>query len=83
MSFVQTTIDTLKTAKKTCFECGKKHGDYCGRNTELFKDTCDICGQQTMVTDAANFGFFYRGLCRLRIHRAGIERGARARSKSA
>ena len=47
------------------------------------KHACLECGERKLVTDAEHFGFFYRGLCKLRIHKARLERYARAQSEPA
>lgn len=78
MEAIQAQLDKLKQAKHACLECGKRNGDYTARNPEFFLGDCPICGKRTRVTDAAHFGFFYRGLCKLRIHKARLERNARA-----
>jgi hypothetical protein len=83
MEAIQEQLDKLKTAKHACLDCGKRNGEYSARDPQFFLAECPLCGKQTKVTSAEHFGFFYRGLCRLRIHKARMERNARAQSKSA
>ena len=83
MEAIQALLDKLKTAKHACMDCGKRHGEYSARDPQFFMAVCPVCGERKLVTDAEHYGFFYRGLCRLRRRKARLKRDAQAQPEPA
>ena len=79
MEAIQEQLDKLKRAEHACLECGKRYGDYWAPDPEFFKAVCPICEKSGLITDAKHFGYFYRGLCKLRVHKARLERSEKQR----
>jgi methionyl-tRNA synthetase len=39
-----------------CFDCGEKYGRRKAGTCTVHPDICDVCGEETMVTEPRDFG---------------------------
>lgn len=58
-------IETLKNAYVTCFDCGEKYGVYSVGCSSVWNGTCDVCGEETRITETRDFAYFVTGIRKL------------------
>lgn len=63
-------IKKLKNAYVTCFDCGSKYGVYSVGCSSVWNGTCDVCGQETQITETRDFAYFVTGIRRLKLEDA-------------
>jgi hypothetical protein len=55
-------LDRLIEAYQCCSDCGDKYGTYRAGASSHWPDTCDVCGAETVVTEARDYGYLYKGI---------------------
>ena len=58
----QVTKKTLQKAYVTCFDCGKKYGEYHNGVSSVWEDECDVCGEVKQVTEVRDFKYLDKGI---------------------
>ncbi len=52
----------LKGAYQVCNDCGLKYGEARDYISTYWHDKCDVCGAETSVTEARDYGFLWKGI---------------------
>ena len=50
----------MKKPYQVCSKCGVKYGTYVAGCSSVWKDKCDICGEETTVTEARDWNYVPR-----------------------
>lgn len=56
------TANTLKNAYKVCTGCGNQYGTYKAGVSSWWVDKCDVCGEETSVTESRDFNYLKKGI---------------------
>ncbi len=59
-------LKKLEEAYTTCLECGREHGVYSVGCSSVWTGMCNVCGQESRVTEARDFGYFSRKIRQLK-----------------
>ncbi len=55
-------LKRLKGAYQVCHDCGIKYGEVRNTVSSYWHDKCDVCGAETSVTEARDYGFLWKGI---------------------
>jgi hypothetical protein len=55
-------LKRLKGAYQVCHDCGIKYGEARDHVSTYWHDKCDVCGAETSVTEARDYGFLWKGI---------------------
>jgi ribosomal protein S14 len=59
-------LKKLEGAYTTCFDCGREYGVYSVGCSSVRTGECDVCGKESRVTEARDFGYFSRQIRQLK-----------------
>jgi hypothetical protein len=59
-------LTKLKGAYQVCHDCGVKHGEARDTVSSYWHDKCDVCGVETSVTEARDYGYLWKGIRELK-----------------
>jgi hypothetical protein len=52
----------LEKASWTCISCGLKYGEARGSCATFHNGRCDVCGEEKLVTETRDYGYFRKTL---------------------
>jgi hypothetical protein len=58
-------LKKLKNAYVCCKDCGVKYGVYSVGCSSSYNGTCDVCGQERIITEARDYAYLITGIRRL------------------
>jgi len=67
-------LNKLKTAYKTCFDCGHKYGVYSVGCSSVYESKCEVCGETKKITETRDFAYFITGISKLKKELACLEK---------
>jgi translation initiation factor 2 beta subunit (eIF-2beta)/eIF-5 len=62
----QELLKLLESAYVTCSNCGSKYGVYSVGCSSVWQGVCDVCGNETPVTEARDYAYFYTTISKLK-----------------
>lgn len=58
-------LKKLENAYTVCHECGTKYGVYSVGCSSIWIGTCNVCDEETLVTEARDYAYLITGIRRL------------------
>lgn len=55
-------LKLLKEAYAVCHPCGVEYGICSSGSSTMWNGNCDVCGKQTTITEARDYGYLLRGI---------------------
>lgn len=55
----------LKNAYVCCGDCGTKYGVYSAGCSSSYVGTCDVCGEEKIITEARDYAYLITGIRQL------------------
>ena len=59
-------LKKLEGAYTTCFDCGREYGVYSVGCSSVWTGECNVCGKESRVTEARDFGYFSKQIRQLK-----------------
>ena len=59
-------LKKLETAYTSCLDCGQEYGVYSVGCSSVWTGECDVCGKESRVTEARDFGYFSKQIRQLK-----------------
>lgn len=59
-------LKKLETAYTSCLDCGQEYGVYSVGCSSVWIGECDVCGKESRVTEARDFGYFSKQIRQLK-----------------
>jgi hypothetical protein len=60
-------LKKLENAYTVCSECGDKYGVYSVGCSSVWNGTCNVCDQETHVTEARDYAYLMTGIRKLKL----------------
>jgi len=58
-------LKLLRDAEVCCFTCGTKYGEPRGGVSSMWMAKCNVCGEETAVTETRDFRYLAKGIAEL------------------
>ena len=60
-------LKKLENAYTVCHSCGTKYGVYSAGCSSIWNGTCDVCEQETRVTEARDYAYLITGIRKMKL----------------
>jgi len=55
-------LKTLRNAEVVCLDCGHKYGEPRDGDASMWIARCNVCGEETAVTETRDFRYLAKGI---------------------